>query len=258
MLQSAKNFVHLLITHFLTLGPALKKDTGHFQLCMFLLSVTITVSCSVQETLWRSMFWVVYSLLYHWPSSHVPRNITIYWERWHVSHRICMSHWVSKEKGVRKAEERFVITQVKKKKLWLDWEDSYEVWNILGNVSKATVVLRSCAQFFCRMYLLGLAFKRALPLFQSVHIIQAQRKRPSCLTNSSLQNKSWCSIMGWTIEVRSPTGADFSSSPCVQTGSGAHPASYPVGTNGFFPRGKARLGCDTDHSPPSSAEVKNE
>jgi hypothetical protein len=27
------------------------------------------------------------------------------------------------------------------------------------------------------------------------------------------------------IEVQSPTGADFSSSPCVQTGSGAHPAS---------------------------------
>jgi hypothetical protein len=42
------------------------------------------------------------------------------------------------------------------------------------------------------------------------------------------------------IEVRSPTGAYFSS---------------------FFflvPGGKARPGRDTDHSPPSSAEVKNE
>jgi hypothetical protein len=59
------------------------------------------------------------------------------------------------------------------------------------------------------------------------------------------------------IEVRSPTGAeDFSSSPCVQTGSGAHPASYPVGTGGSFPGGKARPGRDADHSPPSSAEVK--
>jgi hypothetical protein len=39
------------------------------------------------------------------------------------------------------------------------------------------------------------------------------------------------------IEVRSPAGAeDFSSSPCVQTGSGAHPA-YPMGTGGSFPRG---------------------
>jgi hypothetical protein len=60
------------------------------------------------------------------------------------------------------------------------------------------------------------------------------------------------------IEVRSPTGADFSSRPCVQTGSGTHPASYPMGTGGSFPGGKARPGRDADHSPPSSAEVKNE
>jgi hypothetical protein len=38
-----------------------------------------------------------------------------------------------------------------------------------------------------------------------------------------------------SIEVRSPTGADFSSSPCVQTGSGAHPASYPMGTGVLSP-----------------------
>jgi hypothetical protein len=51
------------------------------------------------------------------------------------------------------------------------------------------------------------------------------------------------------IEVRSPTGAeDFSSSPCVQTGSGAHPASYLMGTGGPFPGGKARPGRDADHS----------
>jgi hypothetical protein len=62
----------------------------------------------------------------------------------------------------------------------------------------------------------------------------------------------------WTIVVRSPTSADFSSSPCVQTGSGAHPASYPMGTWGSFPGGKERPGRDADHSPPSSAEVKNE
>jgi hypothetical protein len=61
------------------------------------------------------------------------------------------------------------------------------------------------------------------------------------------------------IEVRSPTGAeDFSSSPCVQTSSGAHPASYSMGTGGSLPGAKARPGCDADHSPPSSAEVKNE
>jgi hypothetical protein len=61
------------------------------------------------------------------------------------------------------------------------------------------------------------------------------------------------------IEVRSPTGAeDFFSSPCVQTGSGAHPANCTMGTGGPFPGGKARPGCDADHSPPSSAEVKYE
>jgi hypothetical protein len=59
------------------------------------------------------------------------------------------------------------------------------------------------------------------------------------------------------IEVRERT-EDFSSSPCVQTGSVAHPASYPMGTGGSFPGGKARPGRDADHSPPSSAEVKNE
>jgi hypothetical protein len=48
------------------------------------------------------------------------------------------------------------------------------------------------------------------------------------------------------------------SSPCDQTGSGGHPASYPMGTGGSFPEGKARPGRDADHSPPSSAKVKNE
>jgi hypothetical protein len=51
---------------------------------------------------------------------------------------------------------------------------------------------------------------------------------------------------------------DFSSSPCIQTSSGAHPASYPMGIWGSFPGGKARPGRDADHSPPSSAKVKNE
>jgi hypothetical protein len=62
-----------------------------------------------------------------------------------------------------------------------------------------------------------------------------------------------CLTTGWMIGVRSPAEAkDFSPSPCVQTGSEVHPASYPMGTE----RGKARPGRDADHSPPSSAEVK--
>jgi hypothetical protein len=61
------------------------------------------------------------------------------------------------------------------------------------------------------------------------------------------------------IRVRSPAGAkDFSSSLCVQTGSGAHPATCTMGTEGPFPRGKAQPGRDADHSPLSSAEVVNE
>jgi hypothetical protein len=59
------------------------------------------------------------------------------------------------------------------------------------------------------------------------------------------------------IEVLSPTGAeDFSSSLCVQTSSGAHPASCTMGTGGPFHEGKAQPGRDADHSPPFSAEVK--
>jgi hypothetical protein len=62
-----------------------------------------------------------------------------------------------------------------------------------------------------------------------------------------------CGLDNRAIEVRSPTGAeDFSSSLCVQTGSGTHPASYPMGTGGPFPGGKARPERDSDHSPPSS------
>jgi hypothetical protein len=61
------------------------------------------------------------------------------------------------------------------------------------------------------------------------------------------------------IGVRSPAGAkDFSSILCVQTGSGAHPASCTVGTGGPLPGGKARPGRDADHSPLSNAEVVNE
>jgi hypothetical protein len=61
------------------------------------------------------------------------------------------------------------------------------------------------------------------------------------------------------IDVRSPAGVkDFSSSLCVQTGSGAHPASCPMGTGGTFPGGKVRPGRDADRSPPSRAEVVND
>jgi hypothetical protein len=41
----------------------------------------------------------------------------------------------------------------------------------------------------------------------------------------------------------------------VQNGSGTHPASYPMSTRSSF-LGVKRPGRESDHSPPSSAEVK--
>jgi hypothetical protein len=56
--------------------------------------------------------------------------------------------------------------------------------------------------------------------------------------------------------VRFPVGAgNLSLHHRVQNGSGAHPAYNPVGTRGFFPVIN-RPGREADHSPPSSAEVK--
>jgi hypothetical protein len=64
--------------------------------------------------------------------------------------------------------------------------------------------------------------------------------------------------MDWTTGVRSPAEVtEFSSNLCVQTGSEVHPAVYLMGTGGPSPGRKARSGRDPDHSPPSSAEVKN-
>jgi hypothetical protein len=51
---------------------------------------------------------------------------------------------------------------------------------------------------------------------------------------------------------------DFSSNLCVQTGSGAHPASCTMDTENPLAGVKARPGRDADHSSPSSAEIENE
>jgi len=54
-------------------------------------------------------------------------------------------------------------------------------------------------------------------------------------------NLGWLSkylnqAMGWTTTARFPTGArNLSLHHHVQTVSGAHPISYPKGTEGFFP-----------------------
>jgi hypothetical protein len=56
-------------------------------------------------------------------------------------------------------------------------------------------------------------------------------------------------------EFESRQGKKFSLLHIVQTGSGVHPTSYPMGTRGSFTGDKA-AGREADHSPPTSAEVK--
>jgi hypothetical protein len=61
------------------------------------------------------------------------------------------------------------------------------------------------------------------------------------------------------IGVRSAAGAKvFSSSLCVQTGSGAHPASCTMGTGGPIPGAKAQPRRDADQSSASRTEVEDE
>jgi hypothetical protein len=73
-----------------------------------------------------------------------------------------------------------------------------------------------------------------------------------------------CMSRGSSVSIESDYGLDdrgrssawakeFSSSLCIQTGSGAHPASCRMSTGG-----KARPGRDADQSHPSSVEVTNE
>jgi hypothetical protein len=62
---------------------------------------------------------------------------------------------------------------------------------------------------------------------------------------------------GWTARVRFPERQNFNLLYSVQAGSGARPASYPMGTGGDFP-GVERPRSEADHSPPSNAEIKND
>jgi hypothetical protein len=75
------------------------------------------------------------------------------------------------------------------------------------------------------------------------------------------RNRSVGIALGYGLDelgsrVRFPSGAEsFSLNHWVQNGSEVHPASYPVGIRGSFP-GVKRPGREANHSPPSSAEVK--
>jgi hypothetical protein len=64
--------------------------------------------------------------------------------------------------------------------------------------------------------------------------------------------------MSWTAGVRHPVRPkDFSLLHTVQTGSGAHPTFYQMGTMGSFHMDKASAGSEADNSAPSGTEVKN-
>jgi hypothetical protein len=57
------------------------------------------------------------------------------------------------------------------------------------------------------------------------------------------------------VGVRVPVGSKIFSSQRRQTGSGAHPASYKIGT-GDLSSAVKRPGREVDNSPPTSADVK--
>jgi hypothetical protein len=58
-----------------------------------------------------------------------------------------------------------------------------------------------------------------------------------------------------SIETGYRMNNEFSLLHVVQTGSGVHPASYPMGIGSFSSKVK-RPGREADHSPPATTKVK--
>jgi hypothetical protein len=79
-------------------------------------------------------------------------------------------------------------------------------------------------------------------------------KVDSAVKEAGIAQTVYWRVTGWAAWVRLQ---DFSILHGIQTGSGAHPTSYPMGTRGSFPRVKWQ-GHEADHSFPFSAEVKND
>jgi hypothetical protein len=81
---------------------------------------------------------------------------------------------------------------------------------------------------------------------------------PTEIRTEHLHNRSWDSSVGIAtgygglIPVRCKLLSLLHS---IQTGSGPHPASYPMGAGALFP-GAKHPGREADHFSPSSAEVK--
>jgi hypothetical protein len=79
---------------------------------------------------------------------------------------------------------------------------------------------------------------------------------PTCIKSRDSVTALGYGLDDWGSRVRfSAVAGNFSLQHRVQNASGTHPASYPMGTRGSFPVVK-RPGRKTEHSAPSSAEVK--
>jgi hypothetical protein len=125
-------------------------------------------------------------------------------------------------------------------------------WAVTQWVSRRRAELLAETSFVCSRLFELCKMASVHILIQGYHLFGRSRvSSVSIVSDYGLDDRA--------IGVRSPAGAkDCSSSLCVQTGSGAHPASCTMGTGGPFPGGKARSERDADHSPPSSAEIVNE
>jgi hypothetical protein len=103
---------------------------------------------------------------------------------------------------------------------------------------------------------LGPIFESALDHSAMINVINIHSiRQPGYLSQCSVWLRTGRSRDRGSIPGR---GKYFSCSSCVQTSSGAHPASCTMRAGGPFPGCKSRPGRDADHSPPSNAEVMNE
>jgi hypothetical protein len=96
-------------------------------------------------------------------------------------------------------------------------------------------------------------------LLKTVHKYKALKCRFSTSLDRSRSSSASVVTTGRTTGVQFPAGAItgfFSLRHRVQTSSGAQPASIQQIQEDFTPEVK-RPGREADHSPPSSAEVKN-
>jgi hypothetical protein len=126
-----------------------------------------------------------------------------------------------------------------------------EIVNFAGtNAEQLCVELCNifATQHICKLFdLLNNVMKYAGKFCKELIIFYQEERRSRVSSGSIVPDYG---LDGRAIGVRSPAGAeDFSSILCVQTGSGAHPASCTMGTGGPFPGGKTRPGRDADHLP---------